>query len=160
MTFNHLKKYFFLLFLAVFFIYRSALATEYDQLINKVFEDRKLDVLEGIWVKVFANQGPTGCVTMFFNTEKKLYHQVHIDSCFVMEKVTGRQVKSSEKNYKGENAVYFFDGTVNWGPSEIKVSEDNNLIHVTHISPNNTFTERWKRIWPKDIVKYNQSLED
>ena len=76
-----------------------------------------------------------------------------------MEKVTGRQTKLSDNQYEGENAVYYYDGTVNWGPSKIKVSKDSNLIYVTHISPNNTFTEQWKRIWPKDINQYNNNLD-
>lgn len=149
----------FLIFSVIFFVCKSLISSEYNEIINKVYQERKLDSIEGVWIKVLANQGSTGCVTMFFKTKNNLYHQVHIDSCFVMEKVTGRHSKSSDNLYEGKNAVYFFDGTVNWGASKVKVSDDNNLIELTHISPTNTFTEKWKRIWPEDLVSYNKSLD-
>ena len=152
------KKIIFVIF-AFFFLFKTVVASEYSEIINKIFEDRKLDTIEGIWIKVKANQGSTGCVTMFFKVKKNLYNQTHIDSCFVIKKVTGRQIRVSNDLYEGENAVYFFDGKVNWGTSKVKITEDNNFIYLTHISSTNTFTEKWKRVWPEDIVAYNQFIE-
>ena len=58
---------------------------------------------------------PPGCrvtQTVFFKTEQGLFHQIHIDSCFVMNKVTGKHKKESNIEYKGQNAVYFYNGDV------------------------------------------------
>ena len=151
-----LKKFkIILVAITIYYIYcNHLLSSDYKDIINKVFSDRKLDNLEGIWVKTIANQGPPGCVTMFYKDQDK-YFQIHIDECFVIGKITGRQKKTSSNFYEGENAVYFYNGDVNWGPSSIKISENLNSFSITHGSYNNIFREEWKRIWPKDISNYN-----
>ena len=40
-----------------------------------------------------------------------------------MGEITGKQKKVSENKYEGENAVYIFNGNVNWGASSIEISE-------------------------------------
>ena len=93
-----LKKFkIILVAITIYYIYcNHLLSSDYKDIINKVFSDRKLDNLEGIWVKTIANQGPPGCVTMFYKDQDK-YFQIHIDECFVMGKITGRQKKTSSK---------------------------------------------------------------
>ncbi|MBF95681.1 MAG: hypothetical protein CFH34_01369 [Alphaproteobacteria bacterium MarineAlpha9_Bin4] len=135
-------------------------SSEYTDVINKFFLNKKLDTIEGIWTKTIANEGPAGCVTMFYKDENDFYYQVHIDSCFVMGKVTGKQKKITENKYEGENAVYFFNGDVNWGASSIGISEDLNSFAITHNSFGNYFTEKWKRIWPEDIVAHNKKINN
>ena len=73
-----------------------------------------LESIEGVWTKTYANEGPTVCVTMFYKDKNDFYYQIHIDSCFVIGKITGKQKKISEHKYEEENAVYFFNGEVNW----------------------------------------------
>ena len=77
-----------------------------------------------------------------------------------MGEITGKQKKVSENKYEGENAVYFFNGNVNWGASSIEISENLNIISITHNSYGNIFREQWERVWPKNIVDYNKSLNN
>ena len=135
-------------------------AKDYNKQIEKYFLGKKLETLEGIWKKTYANQGPTGCITIFFKADKDLFNQIHIDSCFVMNKVTGRQSKKTDRSYVGENAVYYYNGDVSWGTSKIEISDDLSSFVITHISNSNTFTEKWTRIWPEDIKSYNKLLEN
>ncbi len=145
---------------AAYFFLNFCSAADYSEIIKKVFSDKKLDNIEGIWIKTIANEGPSGCVTMFYKDENDLYYQIHIDSCFVMGEITGKQKKVSENKYEGENAVYFFNGNVNWGASSIEISENLNIISITHNSYGNIFREQWERVWPKNIVDYNKSLNN
>ncbi len=134
-------------------------AQEYDKTIKKYFSEKKLESIEGIWIKTLANQGPPGCVTLFYKVDQNLFHQMHIESCFVMNKLTGKQVKKTANTYEGENAVYFYDGSVNWGQSDIKLADDYNSFIITHGSFNNKFTEKWERLWPENFNTYN-NLQD
>ena len=142
----------------ILFSINISIASDYEDKKNEYFSDRKLDTLEGLWVKTFANQGPTGCVTMFYKTDANVFNQIHIDSCFVLNKVTGKHTKHSETIYNGKNAIYYYDGKIDWGQSKIEISEDYKFLSITHISPTNTFTEKWERIWPVDFSLYNNSL--
>ena len=144
--------------LAILFV-NVASASEYTDIIKKVFTNKRLEYIEGIWSKTVANEGPTGCVTMFYK-EANDFYQVHIDQCFVMGKITGKQKKLSDFKYEAENAVYFFNGDVNWGMSSIEISKNLNSLSITHNSYGNVFREEWKRIWPKDIKSHNKVLED
>ena len=149
-----IKKYFLLLFLLSNLLINSTFASDYKEIIEKFFLNRKIDSIEGIWEKTFANQGPTGCITMFYKDQGE-YYQIHIDNCFVMGKITGKQKKISNTNYEGENAVYFYDRKKIWEPSTISISESLQNISIIHGSSNNKFTEKWKRIWPEDFKLYN-----
>ena len=83
-------KYSIFKILLLFYLLTNFLsAANYKEITEKVFSNRKIDSIEGIWVKSFANQGPTGCVTMFYK-EKDQYYQIHIDEVFVTGKITGR----------------------------------------------------------------------
>tara|TARA_E500000178_G_scaffold298157_1_gene305189 strand:+ start:609 stop:1091 length:483 start_codon:yes stop_codon:yes gene_type:complete len=159
MKFIEYKKIFLLILSFSIFLCSNTYSSEYQDVIKKVFGNRKIDVIEGIWEKTFANQGPTGCVTMFYKDQDE-YYQVHIDECFVMGKVTGKQKKLSVTEYKGENAIYFYDRKVIWEPSSIKIEKNLNNLNITHGSYNNTFIEKWKRIWPTDINTYNKLIGD
>ena len=149
-----------ILFALYFFYINSLFSFEFKDIIEKTFSNKKLDTIEGLWQKTYANQGSTGCITMFFKTKEKLYNQIHVDSCFVIDKVTGRQKKINENYYEGENAIYFYDRNSTWSPSTIKISKNLNTFSITHEGQGNTFTEQWKRVWPKDIKRYNQDLEN
>jgi len=138
----------------------SLFSFEFEDIVKKKFSNKKLDSIEGLWQKTYANQGSTGCVTMFFKTKENLFNQIHIDSCFVTDKVTGRQRKINENYYEGENAIYFYDRNSTWSPSNIKISKNLNTFSITHEGQGNTFTEQWKRVWPKDLIKHNQDLEN
>ena len=61
----NIKNFLIILALIVFFL-KNSFAFEYNDLIKKIYSDRKLDNIEGIWKKTYANEGPTGCITMFF----------------------------------------------------------------------------------------------
>ena len=152
----HIKKYFLLLFLITNLVTNLSYASDYKEIIDKFFSNRKIDNIEGIWKKTFANQGPTGCVTMFYKDQGE-YYQIHIDDCFVMGKITGKQKKISETDYEGENAIYFYDRKMIWEPSTISISENLQNISITHGSLNNKFTEKWKRIWPENFKSYNDN---
>ena len=152
----HVKKYFLLLFILINLVLNFTYAADYKEIIDKFFLNRKIDSIEGIWKKTFANQGPTGCVTMFYKDQGE-YYQIHIDDCFVMGKITGKQKKISETDYEGENAIYFYDRKMIWEPSTISISEDLQNISIIHGSLNNKFTEKWKRIWPENIKSYNDN---
>lgn len=150
------------LFLTVFFYISfslsALLSSEYNEVIEKYFSNRKLDTIEGIWKKTFANQGSTGCITIFFKAKNDLFNQMHIDSCFVMNKVTGKQKKTNQYTYSGENAVYYYNGDVKWGGSKISIAEDFNSFSILHMSANNTFKEEWERVWPINFKTYNDSF--
>ena len=152
----HVKKYFLLLFILINLVLNFTYAADYKEIIDKFFLNRKIDSIEGIWKKTFANQGPTGCVTMFYKDQGE-YYQIHIDDCFVMGKITGKQKKISETDYEGENAIYFYDRKMIWEPSTISISENLQNISIIHGSLNNKFTEKWKRIWPENIKSYNDN---
>ena len=145
--------------LSLFYI-NSLFSFKFEDIVKKKFSNKKLDSIEGLWQKTYANQGSTGCVTMFFKTKENLFNQIHIDSCFVTDKVTGRQRKINENYYEGENAIYFYDRNSTWSPSNIKISKNLNTFSITHEGQGNTFTEQWKRVWPKDLIKHNQDLEN
>ena len=151
-----IKKYILLLFLLTNLLINSIYAADYKEIIDKFFLNRKIDSIEGIWEKTFANQGPTGCVTMFYKDQGE-YYQIHIDNCFVMGKITGKQKKITLTDYEGENAIYFYDRKMMWEPSTITISENLQDISITHGSLNNKFTEKWKRIWPENFKDYNDS---
>ena len=138
----------------------SLFSFEFEDIVKKNFSNKKLDSIEGLWQKTYANQGSTGCITMFYKTKENLFNQIHIDSCFVIDKVTGRQRKINENYYEGENAIYFYDRNSTWSPSNIKISKNLNTFSITHEGQGNTFTEQWKRVWPKDLIKHNQNLEN
>ena len=70
------------------------------------------------------------------------------------------QRKINENYYEGENAIYFYDRKSTWSPSNIKISKNLNTFSITHEGQGNTFTEQWKRVWPKDLIKHNQDLEN
>ena len=148
MKFSKIKKTIFFIPLILQFFCSFSFSYEYKGVIDKFFSNRKIDIIEGIWVKTFANQGPPGCVTIFYKDQGKIF-QIHIDKCFVMGKITGRHKKISNNSYEGENAIYFYDGKINWEPSSIKVKDDLNTFFISHGSYDNTFKEKWKRIWPK-----------
>ena len=152
----HVKKHFLLLFILINLVLNFTYAADYKEIIDKFFLNRKIDSIEGIWKKTFANQGPTGCVTMFYKDQGE-YYQIHIDDCFVMGKITGKQKKISETDYEGENAIYFYDRKMIWEPSTISISENLQNISITHGSLNNKFTEKWKRIWPENFKSYNDN---
>ncbi|MAH88579.1 MAG: hypothetical protein CMJ06_00785 [Pelagibacterales bacterium] len=149
------KKYFLLFFLLANLVINYTYATNYNEIIDKFFLNRKIDSIEGIWEKSFANQGPTGCVTMFYKDQSE-YYQIHIEECFVIGKITGKQKKLDVTNYEGENAIYFYDGKVIWKPSSIIISNDLKSFSITHGSDNNKFVEKWKRIWPEEFHSYNK----
>ena len=138
----------------------SLYPNQFEEIIEKTFSNRKLDTLEGLWEKTYANQGSTGCITMFYKIEKDLFNQIHIASCFVIDKVTGKHEKVHENFYKGENAIYYYDRDATWEPSTIKISENLNSFSITHEGAGNTFTEQWKRVWPNDINAYNMELNN
>lgn len=142
------------------FCINSLFSFEFEDIVKKNFSNKKLDSIEGLWQKTYANQGSTGCITMFYKTKENIFNQIHIDSCFVIDKVTGRQRKINENYYEGENAIYFYDRNSTWSPSNIKISKNLNTFSITHEGQGNTFTEQWKRVWPKDLIKYNQDLEN
>jgi len=147
------------IFIFYFFSYNFLFSSDYNDITNKFFSGRKIDSLEGVWIKTYANQGPVGCVTVFYR-ENNEYYQVHIDKCFVMGKVTGKQKRLSKNTYQGENAVYYYSGNVDWGPSSIEIENNLNELAITHGLKNNTFKEKWKRIWPEDIESYNSSFNN
>ncbi|RPH05808.1 MAG: hypothetical protein CBC53_004405 [Alphaproteobacteria bacterium TMED93] len=142
------------------FYITSLFSFEFEDVIKKTFSNKKLDSIEGLWQKTYANQGSTGCITMFYKTKENLFNQIHIDSCFVIDKVTGRQRKINENYYEGENAIYFYDRNSTWSPSNIKISKNLNTFSITHEGQGNTFTEQWKRVWPEDLIRHNQNLEN
>ena len=142
------------------FYITSLFSFEFEDVIKKTFSNKKLDSIEGLWQKTYANQGSTGCITMFYKTKGNLFNQIHVDSCFVTDKVTGRQRKVNENYYEGENAIYFYDRNSTWSPSNIKISKNLNTFSITHEGQGNTFTEQWKRVWPKDFIRHNQDLEN
>ncbi len=158
--FKLLNKNYLLLVLIITFLSNVVFSSDYNEIIKKVFSNKKLENIEGIWTKTLANEGPAGCVTMFYKDKNDYYYQMHIDQCFVMGKITGKQKKLSDLKYEGENAVYFFNGDVNWGASSIEISKNLNNITITHNSHGNYFREEWKRIWPKDIQLYNNQNKD
>jgi hypothetical protein len=150
----------FIYVLIFYFFYNNFLfSSDYNDITNKFFSGRKIDNLEGVWAKTYANQGPIGCVTVFYR-ENNDYYQVHIDKCFVVGKVTGKQKRLSKNTYQGENAVYYYSGNVDWGPSRIEIENNLNELAITHGLKNNTFKEKWKRIWPENIESYNKSLNN
>ena len=61
------------IFLLVFFYLNSLFSFQFEEIIKKNFSDRKLDILEGLWEKTYANQGSTGCITMFYKVEENLF---------------------------------------------------------------------------------------
>ena len=77
-----------------------------------------------------------------------------------MGKVTGKQKRLSKNTYQGENAVYYYSGNVDWGPSSIEIENNLNELAITHGLKNNTFKEKWKRIWPENIESYNSSFNN
>ena len=158
--FNLFNRSMVLVVLATYLLINILSASEYNDIIKKVFANKKLESIEGIWTKTLANQGPAGCVTMFYKDENEMFYQIHIDQCFVMGKITGKQKKLSEYKYEGENAVYFFNGDVNWGFSSIEISKNLNKFTITHNSNGNYFREEWKRIWPKDLKNFNNPQKD
>ncbi len=158
MKFYILKKITIMLFLFFYSFCHCLFSSEYKDIIDKVFSNRTLDSIEGIWIKTFANQGPAGCVTMFYKEQGQFY-QVHIDECFVMGKITGKQKRITKNKYEGENAIYFYDGKVNWESSSIEISKEFGTFSIKHGSNNNSFVERWKRVWPLDFEAYNNSLK-
>ena len=56
----------------------SLYPNQFEEIIEKTFSNRKLDTLEGLWEKTYANQGSTGCITMFYKIEKDLFNQTSI----------------------------------------------------------------------------------
>ena len=86
-----LKKIIFSIFYFFFITFLNA--NDYKDIIKKTYSDRKLDAIEGLWQKSYANQGSTGCITMFYKVKQNLFNQIHIDSCFVVDKVTGKHKK-------------------------------------------------------------------
>ena len=142
-----------------FFYLNSLFSFEFEDIVKKTFSDRKLDSIEGLWKKTYANQGSTGCITMFYKTKENLFNQIHVYSCFVIDKVTGKQKKINENNYEGENAIYFYDSEVIWEPSNITISDDLNNFSITHGNLNNKFVEKWKRIWPINLNNYNNKIK-
>tara|TARA_B100000963_G_scaffold339322_1_gene336978 strand:- start:1980 stop:2462 length:483 start_codon:yes stop_codon:yes gene_type:complete len=130
----------------------------YQAEIDKYLSERKLETIEGIWKKVYANQGPVGCVTIFYKSEKNVFEQMHIDECYKMDEITGIQTKSSNNAYTGQNAIYYYDGKIDWAPSFVEISEDLNNFVITHKSATNVFSERWERFWPKDISLHNKAI--
>ena len=151
---SYFKKIF--IFLLTFFYLNSLFSFQFEEIIKKNFSERKLDILEGLWEKTYANQGSTGCITMFYKVEENLFNQIHVDSCFVTDKVTGKQKKVDENYYEGENAIYFYDRNSTWEPSSIKISKNLNSFSITHKAHGNTFTEQWKRIWPVNLLEHNK----
>ena len=92
-----IRKYL-LLIISFFYLFCSILhATKYNEIITKVFSDRKIDSIEGIWEKTLANQGPNGCITMFYKDQEQ-YYQIHIDECYVMGKITGKHEMLDNSN--------------------------------------------------------------
>ena len=148
------------MFFLTFFYLNSLFSFQFEEVVKKRFSDRKLDILEGLWQKTYANQGSTGCITMFYRVEENLFNQIHIDSCFVTDKVTGKQNKVNENYYEGENAIYYYDRNSTWEPSSIKVSKNLNSFSITHKAHGNTFTEQWKRIWPINLIEHNKKLNN
>ena len=155
---SYLKKIF--IFLLTFFYLNSLFSFQFEEIVKKNFSERKLDILEGLWEKTYANQGSTGCITMFYKVEENLFNQIHVDSCFVTDKVTGKQKKVDENYYEGENAIYYYDRNSTWEPSSIKISKNLNSFSITHKAHGNTFTEQWKRIWPVNLLEHNNKLNN
>ena len=146
-------------FFLILFIFDMS-ASDFKEEKSKYLSGRRLDTLEGLWIKTFANQGPKGCITMFFKTDQDIYNQIHIDSCFVLDKITGKQKKTNNTTYNGENAIYYYDGKVDWSPSKIELSDDYGSFSITHMSHSNTFVEKWRRVWPENLDAYNKEFDD
>ena len=147
------------IFSIFYFFHYCFIASDYKDIIMKTYSDRKLDAIEGLWQKSYANQGSTGCITMFYKVKQNLFNQIHIDSCFVVDKITGKHKKIDENNYEGENAIYYYDRNSTWSPSSIKISKELDSIYITHKGHGNTFTEQWIRIWPKNLIEYNNNVK-
>jgi hypothetical protein len=152
-----LKKIIFSIF--YFFFITVLIANDYKDIIKETYSNRKLDTIEGLWQKSYANQGSTGCITMFYKVKQNSFNQIHIDSCFVVDKITGKHKKIDENNYEGENAIYYYDRNSTWSPSSIKISKKLDSIYITHKGHGNTFTEQWIRIWPKNLIEYNNNVK-
>ena len=60
MLFSNTRYLILLTFLLFYTSSYSLFASDYKDITDKVFSDRKIDTIEGIWVKTYANQGPTG----------------------------------------------------------------------------------------------------
>ena len=56
----------FKIFLLFYLLTNFLSAANYKEISEKVFSYRKIDSIEGIWVKSFAYQGPTGCDTLLY----------------------------------------------------------------------------------------------
>ena len=111
----------FVILIITLFKFNPLFSFDFENIIKDKFLDRKLETIEGIWQKTYANQGSTGCITMFYKIKGNFYEQIHVDSCFVINKVTGNQKKIDENHYEGENAIYYYDRSSTWSPSFIKI---------------------------------------
>ena len=93
-----IKKIIFSIF--YFFFITVLIANDYKDIIKETYSNRKLDTIEGLWQKSYANQGSTGCITMFYKVKQNSFNQIHIDSCFVVDKITGKHKKIDENSYQ------------------------------------------------------------
>ncbi len=85
-----------LLAIISFFLINVTFASDYEEIIKKFFS-KKLENFEG----------PTVCDSMFYKDKNDFYYQIHIDSCFVIGKITGKQKKYQNINMK-EKMQYIF----------------------------------------------------
>ena len=62
-----------LLAIISFFLINVTFAWDYEEIIKKFFSKNKLESIEGVWTKTYANEGPTGCVAMFYKDKNDFY---------------------------------------------------------------------------------------
>ena len=140
--------------LVMLFWCNLSFALTQQQLIDQHLSDRKLDLIEGVWTsKIIGYEGQPTQVFLYYKSGNiyKLY--------MLSDSRHGSTVlnKGSDNYYYGTGEAKYQDGTVLSTRVTINIDAYSGTATVT--DSRGTWSYRYNRIWPTDIVAHNAKFK-
>jgi len=130
----------------------NSFAGKQEELIDQYLSDRKLDLIEGVWQSQGLQGGP---IQVFLYYKSGNIYKLYILS----SSRHSREVlnKSSDNYYYGTGETRYQDGTVLSSRLTINIDAYSGTSTIT--DSRGTWSYRFNRIWPTDIVAHNAKFK-
>ena len=151
--FREMKRAIFILVIGLFWCSVGFALTQ-QQLIDQHLSNRKLDLIEGVWTsKIIGYEGSPTQVLVYYKSGN-IYKRYNLSDS---THGSGVLNKSSDNYYYGTGETIYQDGTVLSSSVTINIDAYSGTSTIT--DSRGSWTYRFNRIWPTDIVAHNAKFK-